>query len=281
MPVVDITWVDADGQAWDWITGTKGAQLAPTMGGLRLPSWSAQSNQVATQAGRTYLGITYDYRKIPFKLNVGDNHLLTGNHRTGADWIQLDSRVMQSLDPERIGLLVISSPKGVRHLRCRAEEVADASASGKLGHLKGLAAYNVILAADEPWFRGFPFRATLSAATQVKSYNGGELPSWPVWTVQGPATGTSTVTVTAGTAATTLPPVSAGQSLRYNTAPDKRTITDANKVSRRDELTTRAFTAPIPAATRTGPGSLPLSFTYTGSAPTVTVSCPQLYRGAW
>ena len=281
MPVVDITWVDADGRSWDWVTGTKGAQLAPTMGGLRLPTWSAQSQQSATQAGRTYLGPTWDYRKIPLKLNVGDNHLISGGHRTGADWVCLDSQVVRSLDPERTGLLIITSPLGVRTIRCRAEEVADASASGKLGHLKGLAAYNVILAADEPWYRGFPFKATLSPGTAVKAYNGGELPSWPVWTIQGPATGTATVTVTAGGASTTLPPVAAGQSLKFDTDPARRTVLDGNGVSRRYLMAARDNRAPIPAASRTGLGSLSLSFTYTGSAPTVSVSCPQLYRGAW
>lgn len=276
--MIGVWWVDPDGGVWDWVRGTEGARLESADGLGKAPG-STQSTTSAGQAGRTYRGTTYDYRAVPLKLFVGD----TDNRdepRRGAEWVALDAAVKTSLDEERPGYLLVQSASGVRRMQCRVDEYA-AAAGTKAPHLLGRESYNLVLAADVPWFEGFPSVRTLTDSTTSRVYNGGDVESWPVTRVDGPATGTATATIVVDGQATTLTTVTAGQSVIFDSHPERRTVLDQDGNNRRSGLGSPERRAPVPRSKGGVPGSVPVSYSYVGTNPTVTVTVPQLYRAAW
>ena len=274
MTATTVNILGVDGSSWNLTTGEQGARLGPNLSGLESGTWTQQASQSARQAGRTWKGTTYDPRTVSLRVHVGD----TDNRdepRRGDAWRHLDSAFRAALSPEVQFWLVVISSSGYRWWGVRLEDFAPADVK-RDPSLLGSQMYNMTLVADDPWARGFPVTATPAASAATSLLNAGDVTTWPVWRVTGPTSGSATVTVGSGSNTTTLPPVSSGQVLVFDTDPAKRTILTAFGVSRRGELTAQDKRAPIPAGT-----SVPFTWTYTGTLPSVTVSVPQRYRAAW
>lgn len=274
MSAPEIDLVGVDGSLWHLTTGDEGVRLGTSVTGLEAAEWSQVTSQSARQIGRTYQSTRYDARKITARLFVGD----TDNRdepRRGAQWRALDAAFRRAVSPESPSRLVVSSEVGIRWWDVRLEEYAPATAKNDPS-LLGAAYYNVVFVADNPWAQTFPNIQPVPAVVGVDLVNDGDVEAWPVWTVTGPTSGSATVTVGSGAQTTTLPAVTSGQVVIFDTDPTRRTVVDGNGVSRRGEILTRDLRASIPAqSTRR------YAFDYAGVEPTVEVSVPYRFRSAW
>jgi len=270
----DVVLVGADQSSWHILTGAEGVMIGGGFGGLDFPTYAQQVFSTAHQAGRTYRGTRYDARKLPITLHVGD---MWATARTDDTWRDLDAQFRAALSPEQLQKLIIVSNHGYRWWDVRLDEYVPTAVATDPG-LQGLNTYNAVFVADNPFPQGFGFSAPVPLGG-VTAYNGGDIDGWPVWTVRGPVAGTVTVTVGSGVQTTTLPPLSVGQSLFFDTDPTKRSIVDQNGVSRRGELTARDLRASVPANSSrafswsaTGYGANPMA---------VQLDVPFRYRSAW
>lgn len=232
-----------DGSVWNLMDRLSPVQLLNGMGGLHLASATNRWVTTARRSGRRFKDTVTDYREFAMTLRVGDAE---PPFRTGDDWRTLDALFWAALAHDRPATLVFN---GNRTLAFRLGDDNDHEFI-KDPALFGKAVYSIACVADRPEWLGnsvtasYPFLASgtnyygatqgppfeISAPTLGRSAsltNLGDLPSYPVWRIVGPAT---TATVGVGDRLITIPfALQAGQQVVIDT--EAATIIDGTGVN--------------------------------------------------
>jgi hypothetical protein len=203
------TWEGWDGSLWDLSGGTNGVKLLAGVRGMHAPPVIRYATKTASRPGSLYRGGTTDERDVfwPVKVFQRDD---------SKAWIEHNRRWWSTLDPDITGLWSVIQPSGEkRSLRCRfVSENDDADETSP--ELRGWAHYFLNLVAEQPYWMAEPKRwgpfqiaeapetyyggssgggfgpdyyvmpaSTLETATIT---NDGDVPTSPVWRVNGPST---------------------------------------------------------------------------------------------
>jgi hypothetical protein len=221
--MISVTLLGCDGSVWDLGTGSSGAYLSNGLGGLHLPPVSHLYTKTARGSGSTWRGARTESRAFSMNVVVGDP---LPPMRTGPDWLTLDEQFWRALSATETSRLVVN---GLRTLTFRLDESNADQSFDDDPSVFGIAKYSIDCIADRPEWTGapttatFPYQGTattnffgggsgtkgppfyISAANLLNTAsisNPGDLPAYPVWTIQGPL---STATVGVGRATITLP----------------------------------------------------------------------------
>lgn len=270
------TWDGVDGSTWALGDGSDGSPiiLMPGMTGLDMPPVSSFLDATPQLAGARYGGSHADPRPVFLPLYV------EGGSRAAA--VDVRRAFLNSLAPfsGQAGTLTVAEPDGTRrHLDCRYVGGAEGSEGTDESGLHWITYGINLIADDQPFWYGdpitppswsastppafFPLRAfpfvvgssQVLGATSV--FNAGDVDAYPVWTLNGPATGL-TLTLGARTLALTHT-ITAGQQIIVDTHPRAETIVDQTGASLWAGVAAGYDLWPLP------PGVSPITITVTGT----------------
>ena len=287
-----LTLTGVDGSSWELLDRLSPVHLLSGMGGLHLAPASNRWATTARRSGRRWKDVVNDARQFTMTVRVGDAE---PPYRVGDDWRALDSQFWRALATDSQATLTFN---GQRSLRFRLDDDNEHDFP-KDPALLGKAAYSIACIADRPeWLgeeqttsvsfapvagdsyypvsQGPPF--TISAPTlgqYVVINNPGDLPTYPVWRIVGPAT---TATVGVGDRTITIPfSLQAGQQVIIDT--ESQTIIDGTGVNLWSKMgSTPVDFAPIPPG-----GDIPVAVGIEdgGTTSLVAVTVTARYRRAW
>lgn len=203
--------------------------------------------------------------------------------------------LIRTMDPTRgDGRLRITAPAGdQRELTCRY--VAGLEMPEQLGDTAGpgLQRAAVVLRATDPFWYDvattsatyetgtpatfFPFFPLRLSASEVFADatldNGGDVETWPVWTIVGPGSEIVLRNLTTGKALTLDHTLADGESVTIDTRPGSKTVLDQDGVSRFSSLTASSSLWPL----ERGSNSIRVEVTGATAATAVTVAFKKRY----
>jgi hypothetical protein len=200
------TWVGPDGATFT-LTDTSGGVwlINEAIEGMGAPPMSAFVRQSAALDGQTLSGFRAKAREVFWPIAIDSD---------ADSWQSLQAAFWASLPFGRTGVWSVTAPDGtVRYLACRFVSEDNTGYSNDPS-VYGFEVRGINLVADDPFWRGpevsktfqtaedsVPFFETgpthvfnlMSSSTTASATvtNSGEVDSWPLWTVTGPATGFS------------------------------------------------------------------------------------------
>lgn len=195
-----------DGSVWNLLSPSSPVRLSAGLGGLHLPPVRHRWATTSRRSGSRWKGSVTEARTFSMNLFVGD---MEPPYRTGDAWRRLDGQFWKALSTEATSTLVVNDR---RRLSFRLDDDNDFDFR-KDPALLGKAVYSVSCIAEQPeWFGeaersvfkpstaetvnyyggpagvGPPFIIDVSSLTRIgRVSNPGDLPSYPVWTITGPA----------------------------------------------------------------------------------------------
>jgi len=287
-----VTLNGCDGSVWNLLDLNSPAHLLNGLGGLHVPPATHRWSQTARGSGRRWKDVVYDARKFHMAVRVGDP---SPPFRTGDDWRALDGQFWDALATDQLSTLVVN---GQRSLPFRLDDDNDFDFP-KDPALLGKAVYSIGCIADSPEWLGTPVTASFSFAPTIgANYYGategppfvisapdigrhatisnlGDLPSYPVWRIVGPAT---TAQVGVGDRLISIPfALQAGQQVRIDTK--AQTITDGNGISLWPSMgSTPVDFAPVPPG---GDVQIAIGLEDGSTGSLIEISLTPRYRRAW
>jgi len=223
-------WIDTEGRVWDLTTGRSGVML--TRGGLRGLDFGKMTERVDSSpavAGQRFRGAIHDPRDVFWPL-------LMATDNGSAEWMRMDSRWWQGLDPLDYGTWRVSVPGGAaRTLRLRHKP--DGDITPEMDPVKfGVLPFGLNFTADQPYWEGAevnigwgsyskvpfypgpPFTiSSENAAENARLNNPGDVASYVRWYLVGPL---DFVTVGVGTRSIALTfQIPEGQAVFLDTRP--------------------------------------------------------------
>jgi hypothetical protein len=201
--MTSVTLLGCDGSEWNLMDPQSPARLQAGLGGLHLPSVRHRWSTTNRRSGSRWKGSVIESRAFTLNVFVGDAE---PPFRRGDDWRALDGQFWRALSTDALSTLVV----GRRRLRFRLGGDNDFDFFKDPSDL-GKAVYPISCIAEQPeWFGDVqtalfwpsqvptqdyygggtapPFTVDVSSLTQ-RAYvsNPGDLPSYPKWTIIGPA----------------------------------------------------------------------------------------------
>jgi hypothetical protein len=287
-----MTLYGVDGSTWNLMDRTSPVHLLGGMGGLHLPPATNRWATTARRSGRRWKDVVRDSREFTMTLRVGD---ADAPFRTGDEWRDLDSQFWRALSTDATARLVFNDQ---RELRFRLGDDNDHDYP-KDPALYGKAVYSIQCVADRPEWLGGPQTSTFSfAPVDGSSYYGpvkgppfvisapstsvtaaivnlGDLPSYPVWRIVGPAT---SVAIGVGDDVIPIPfGLASGQQVVIDTENETITDGDGNTLWPQMGTATVSF-APVPPG-----GAVPIVIGMADSDATsrIEITLVPRYRRAW
>lgn len=283
-PGVQETWTGWDGSVWDLTAGLQGVTLLKGARGYKRAGIRRYSSELAQVAGSRHRG---------HRVLDGDAFwpVRVATAAGSQAWVDLDAAWWRTMRTDTPGMWTVTGPGGQsRSLMLRyagREDEQYVTHPAKIGR----AVYGIHLVADDPFWTGAPILSPLWKVPGGKSFiptaaqggalpfrispaqtaaaatltNPGDVDAWPVWTITGETTDTTTITVDGRTLG--YPALADGQSVRIDTDPRRQTARreDGSNVA---HLLTEIDFAPIPPGVGvqveielTGAGSVQGSFT--------------------
>lgn len=249
--------------------GTEGALLPKGLESIYLPKFTQRTHKTARMHGVKFEGIDWDEGSLSMTVVVADTYLNrpAGDFRRGDMWLFLDASFRDSFSPLYPGTFEVETIRGTRRFDGRLVEL-DASVGGAMPDIRGVAEYEIELAAESPFWRGdpvvydFPFTGSETpdnyygptnlapdfiitggnSLGNVVLNNPGQVEVWPTWTIDGP--GQAVVGV--GDHVTYVQGLAAGERLVINTDPQGSDVRDGNGVRAWDRLGGLYDFAPVP-----------------------------------
>lgn len=284
--LIDIQWHGVDGSVWYLTDPTSRVRLMPGVRGLEAPTIDRWTSEAPGLAGNRYRGHRARAREVFLPVYL--------RGASSADWLAAKRAWHASLDPDHEGTLVVTLAGQRRYLPCRWVSTEqgwsyDPLLAGRASFGEYLEASGVYWLADpitRSWTTEAPgeFFMTgggvffVSASNTIGDAvidNPGDVPAWPVWTLNGPF---DTATISVNDATIEVPfAVGSGEWLRIDTRPDRQSVADDTGADRVSALGAVTF-ASIPAGSSV---SLGLSATGTGTGFLVTAELTPQFRRAW
>ena len=302
--VCELTLVGNDGSEWDVMRGTQGLILGRGLNGVLFPQFEQNTTELIQ--GRRRNRTRYKAAEIESTFQVGDTagseilEINGGQVRRGSKWLSLDTQVRRALIPDGQVEFRAKSPDTIqRVLTCSVDEV-----DGEIElmpDIRGFQEYGVDLSSDGPFWRssrpstfdystdttetidyyggtdgngkGTPLYISGSGESIENALrNGGDVASWPTWTITGPTV--AEMRVQNSVIETQL--LAPGETLVIDTAPWSRSVTvDGQPAWNR--LVRRQF-APIPTGSNPDV-SIVIRDAGVGSA--IRVEVFECFLGAW
>jgi hypothetical protein len=295
----DVTWTGWDGTQWRLTTPETGVcLLRDGVEGLHFARFTSYTRRSPAVHGQTFAGGITEPRTVAF-------NILLWHDGTSGDWVERDRAFWHSMHPAQEGTLMISPAGAGSRRTLQARFVPEDYAFPIDPSMAGWNVYPVQLIADQPFWRGRPFRAGWRSESPGEDFyeqegpqliniytghttngavvrNDGDEAGWPVWTVVGPS---EAAHVGVGTSVVDIPfEIVEGKALVVDTDPRVRTAieydytapgTYANPVDRTEDLTGDVNFAPIP------PGGIqPINISLTGTG-LIRFELTPLYWRAW
>jgi len=215
--------------------------------GMLEPKYQHQFVESATDDGAQWDGVRTLIREIgwPLFVHAGSSTALRVEH----------DRFLRTMQPDKLGVLTVGTPDGQRrYIQLRYSDGAEGDESGGSYGIVWIK-HQLTMLAEQPYFYGDPISYTFGGPEGVNFYGGGvgtlgppyhisssrglgsavvstpgDLPSWPVWTINGPMT---SFTGVIGGKSITLPiTLTLGQWIKVTTEPRVGTILDQTGTSR-------------------------------------------------
>jgi hypothetical protein len=289
-------WVGWDGSIWLLSDPSSGVRL---LRGYRGTGLAAPQRYTTTRPGLA--GTRRRGSRMPEKEAVWNLAVYTAPDKS---WWDYDAAFWRTMDYDRPGVWEVTAPGTggaagrTRRLKCAWADGGDPNITVDPG-VAGFQMYEgiTLVAEDQPYWTGDPittsfdntavgdFFATAtdafvirisSAATigRATISNPGDVDSYPVYTIRGPTTGTTTLNL-GGKTTQYVGLIPDGQTRTIDTRPGYQTITDQAGTDRITDMGAISF-APVLAGAR----DVPLAMTLVGSG-SIDVRLDTLYRRAW
>lgn len=261
-PGVAETWTGWDGSVWDLTTGQQGVTMLKGARGYKRADVRRYSSELSQAAGSRHRGHRVLDGAAFWPVRVAS--------RAGSQaWVDLDAAWWRTMRPDQPGMWTVTGPTGLsRSLMLRyagREDEQFHTHPAKIGR----AVYGIHLLADDPYWTGAPVLSPLwrvpggtsfiptaaeggalpfrispaQTAASATLTNPGDVDAYPVWTITGPTTGVTEITVAGRTIG--YPALADGQWVRIDTDPRRQTARRDNGSNVVNLLTAHDF-APIP-----------------------------------
>lgn len=238
--MIGVQWIGWDGSVWDLRTGQVKMTKAGVTG-LGHLSYDAYTRETALSDGQRFTGWRANPRSILLPVLIGQT-------ATEDEWMALDSAWWKTMRPDKPGTLIVVAPDGSsRSIRLRF--VDDGNMAFDHDPTKdrlSVAVLNMI--ADDPWWVGPAFTRSFWGGSAPEDFfgggshvgppfhigaastlgdavlnNPGDIDTWPVYYIDGPAT-TFAVTINGAPISGTTP-VLVDTQLRIETSPTRQVAT--------------------------------------------------------
>jgi hypothetical protein len=233
-------WQDARGDRWDFTSDASGVYLVGDAGveGLHMPALTHYLTTAPSVPGSVWNGSDTNERQVIWPTRVWQD---AGSE----EWVEHDSRFWWGMNPRRTGRWFVQAPaRKPRYLTLRYREDSTRAFSIDPA-LVGYANYVIVLAAEDPYWKGDTKRRTFSAAAEVdwlstdpadgvfvisKSLNTSnavitnqsDVEVYPQWIGRGPST---SMQIGVGSDTLTLDsPLSAGQWMFFDADPREQIL---------------------------------------------------------
>lgn len=281
---------EAAGRTWTLSNPRDGIVMKPGIEGLLFPEIKHYSEASPAVYGAYWTGFTVEPRTVAWPLRLFHDG-------SSLEWIALNEAFTESLNPAEEGILRVRSARTERTLRLRYSGGLNTNLQRDPTFF-GWVDYDVRFVANRPLWAGPLIEQRWGAAESANFFTGnpaapiyispsatletavmrnpGNVPAWPVWTLEGPITVGGGPTKLGVNGRTLLVPfaIPDGEQLVIDTRPDAQVAIDWNGDDRTEDLGSWAFT-PI------GRGEeVPLSIEMTGNGSVVCALEP-LYFGAF
>lgn len=247
---------EVDDVIWTLSNPREGIIMKRGIEGLLFPPIRHYREESPAVHGSYWTGYTVESRVVAWPIRLfHDGSTL--------EWIQFNRAFKKSLNPGQEGIFRVRSADTVRTMKLRYESGL-ATGLALDPTFFGWADYDIRLQADRPlwagpvierkWEAGEPAdfftgdpenpiyispSATLASATMP---NPGDVEAWPVWTLEGPIDGPTTLGVDGRDLLVPFE-IPAGMTLTIDTRPDAQVAIDSTGVDRTEDLGSWAFTA--------------------------------------
>lgn len=229
-------WIGGDGSEWSLSDSTDGTVMMPGVRGLTMPPIVHHRAAHASVPGARWRGLQVDVREAFWPLQVYSD-------LGSVDWINKDRAFWKSLDPERTGTWVVTTPDGQsRSIKLRFTSDGTDGFDHDVA-LRGWSNYGITLEAEQPFWEGEPVIGSWKAGSAVPFFtapggpsftispsgtlaeaqiaNPGDVEAYMVWRVYGP---TTAATVGINGLTITIPfAIPSGQVLEIDTSPSGQT----------------------------------------------------------
>lgn len=281
------TWTDYTGTVWDISGRSSGVYLRAGVRGMNMPPITRYTSKSPAVAGSRWRGSITDEREVFWPL-----HLFQKNG--SQEWLDHDARFWSTLNPDRTGVWTVEQPNGTaRSLTLRFADDGGQSFDTS-PELFGWCAYSVNLIAEQPYWVGEPITRTWGQPAETFNYYGGvagygppyyitsastmasanidnpgDVPAWPVWTLQAPFVSAS---VGVGGKSVQVPFAMSEGWLRINSDPTRQTAVDHLGADRTTQLGQVKW-GDVPAGS-----SVPLAVNMVGAGSVRLDLTPRYYR---